>query len=85
MIGQTRRSVPLVKDNLILRGRKKSYPMIRWNCFTITEDSATLGSDTSAGMGLRKAVHQALPFSLPSGNKCDKPTCQVSELYRGSG
>lgn len=54
--------------------------------FTHEEDSATLGSDMSAGVGLQEAAYHtgALPFSLPPGNKCDKPTCQVFDHF-GSG
>ena len=55
-------------------------PVLMCNCFTDMEDSATLGSDTSAIPGLREAVPGVLPFSfvsgsalLPLGNQSVKP------------
>ena len=47
------------------------------NCFTDTEDSATLGSDTSAVSGLREAVHvYCLFLLLPLESQSDKPTLE---------
>ena len=40
--------------------------MLLCNCFTDTEDSATLGSDTSAISGLREAVHVYCLFCFPA-------------------
>jgi hypothetical protein len=43
--------------------------MVYWQCFTETEDRATLRSDLSAVSGLREAVYYgSLPFLLPPGN-----------------
>ena len=41
----------------------------------------------SAGVGLQEAAYHTsgtLPFSLPPGNKCDKPTYQFFDHF-GSG
>ena len=48
--------VPNVKDNLIFGDVISLSFKIYFNCFTDPEDSATLGSDTSAVSGLREAV-----------------------------
>jgi len=63
-------------------------PVLMCNCFTDMEDSATLGSDTSAISGLRGAVHMYCLFvasagrvALPLGNQSDKPTFEKLAVY----
>ena len=43
--------------------------VVKWNSFTVAEDSATLRSDTSAMTGLPKAVQRCCLFSCLPGNK----------------
>ena len=61
-------------------------PLVLWcNCFTDMEDSATLGSDTSAVSGLREAVHvYCLFLLLPlESMQCLLETKAINPPWRG--